>query len=83
MNYKKISENNWEINYIFWLGNDVLVVACVNKKRMRDETPEWAAYVGSVLSEQEWERVAKNGSKLPKKIAEAIFPFSKTHRWRA
>jgi len=34
-------------------------------------------------SEADWERILKSGDKLPKAVAEVLFPFSKTHRWRA
>jgi len=82
MNYKKISEDNFEENHILWLADEVLVVACVNKKLKGEEVAEWCAYIGAVKEEEEWEKVRKWGSKLPRKIAEILFPFSETHRWR-
>lgn len=39
--------------------------------------PDWAAYIGAVEGmnhELEWEKVAKEGNKLSKQIADAIFP---------
>jgi uncharacterized protein CbrC (UPF0167 family) len=53
------------------LHKQVLVVAKVGYAK------DWAAYCGSVAgfnTEVEWHDVADNGDKLPKAIAEALFP---------
>lgn len=82
MNYEKIHEDNWEENYILWLAHNVLVVANVNKKRKDESVAEWSAYIGAVKNKEEWEKVGESGDKLPRKVAEVLFPFSETHRWR-
>ena len=38
---------------------------------------DWAAYIGSVAGQNhsiEWENVMRNGAKLKREVAEAIFP---------
>jgi len=82
MSYKKINETLFEENYILWLANEVLVVASVNKKIQGENVQEWSAYIGAVKNESEWEKVKRYSSKLPRKVAEVLFPFSETHRWR-
>lgn len=82
MNYKKISEDNWEENYVLFLARNVLVVANVNKKLKSEEVAEWSAYIGCAKWKEEWGSIKEHGSKLPKSVADALFPFSKTHRWR-
>ena len=47
---------------------------------------DWAAYIGAVKGEdhlQEWPDVLRNGAKLKKEVAEAIFPRWVTkYTWR-
>ena len=46
---------------------------------------DWAAYIGAVLGknhEREAEEVAGRGSKLPKKVAELLFPNWASKDWR-
>ena len=82
MRYEKIHEDNFEENYILWLAHNVLIVANVNKKRKDESVAEWSAYIGAVADKGEWEKIRNHGSKLPRKVAEVLFPFSETHRWR-
>jgi hypothetical protein len=61
------------------LAKHVLVVA------VDDESGEWAAYIDAVKGrnhETESEEVARTGTKLPKEIAEILFPAWKNLRWR-
>lgn len=53
------------------LDRKVLAVA------LEGRGPDWAAYIGAVEGdnhELEWEKVARDGNKLNKQIAVAIFP---------
>jgi hypothetical protein len=46
---------------------------------------DWAAYIGSVQGDnfdEEWQKVAANGTKLRQEIAELMFPNWKTLDWR-
>lgn len=46
---------------------------------------DWSAYIGSVQGnkhEDEWQEVRDHGSKLPKEVAELLFPDFKNLRWR-
>lgn len=46
---------------------------------------DWAAYIGAVPGinhDEEWITVKEDGTKLPKTVAEAMFPEFKTLTWR-
>ena len=47
---------------------------------------DWSAYIGAVSSEnheREWEEVARSGSKLPRRVAEVLFPqWASRFEWR-
>lgn len=46
---------------------------------------DWAAYIGAVKGENheyEWRDVADSGSKLPRNVAEVLFPDFKDLEWR-
>jgi len=46
---------------------------------------DWAAYIGSVEGNNhhnEYRKVRDRGSKLPKEVAELLFPDFKKLRWR-
>ena len=46
---------------------------------------DWAAYIGAVRGENhnlEYREVAEHGSKLPKDVAEVLFPDFKDLTWR-
>ncbi|MHC4714959.1 MAG: hypothetical protein ACYTAN_17085 [Planctomycetota bacterium] len=60
------------------LSQKILVVAV-------QKYTEWVAYIGTIkTSSDEWPNIVVNGTKLNKKIAEAIFPdFAKKYKWRA
>jgi len=61
------------------LDSKVLVVA------VEGSIGDWAAYIGAVPGynfDEEWQRVAENGTKLPKSIAEILFPLFKDLKWR-
>jgi len=62
------------------LDRKVLAVA------IEGSVKDWAAYIGSVDGENhgmEAEEVRRSGSKLPREIAEYLFPyFAKRFRWR-
>lgn len=81
--YEKIKETHFEETYILFLAKHVLVVAAVNKKLPDERNVEWCAYIGTVKSKDNWENVRKWGEKLPRKVAEVLFPFSETHIWRS
>jgi len=63
------------------LSSRVLVVASVNT-----EVGDWAAYIDAVPGkshDKEYQEVGRTGSKLPKKVAEMLFPYEAEHyRWR-
>jgi hypothetical protein len=61
------------------LDKQVLAVA------VEGEVGDWSAYIGAVEGrnhEQEFEEVAKHGTKLHRKIAELLFPEWKKLVWR-
>ena len=47
---------------------------------------DWACYIGACPGnnhEKEWEEIRHHGSKLPREVAELLFPrFANTYRWR-
>lgn len=65
-----------------WIALDskVLVVASCQDGR------EWSAYIGAVEGKKhddEWYEVLRHGSKLPRRIAEILFPdFANEYIWR-
>ena len=61
------------------LGKNIIAVA------EEGECGDWAAYIGVVEGknyEKEWPDVRDNGSKLPREVAEVLFPDFNTLRWR-
>jgi len=61
------------------LDPHVLVVA------IEGSVGDWAAYIGAVRGknhEEEWRKVAEYGTKLPKSVAEILFPNFRSLRWR-
>jgi len=62
------------------LDRKVLAVA------VKGSVNDWAAYIGAVQGDnhqRECEEVARNGSKLPRKVAEILFPeFAEQFSWR-
>jgi len=65
------------------LDRNVLAVA--NVLTPPNMKPLWKAYIGAVPGknhDKEWELVAVCGAKLPKKIAQAIFPQFSEVEWR-
>jgi len=61
------------------LDRKVIVVAC------QDASGDWAAYIGAVEGknhEKEWREVKANGTKLPRKVAEILFPEFSHLVWR-
>lgn len=66
---------------IRWRNLDIKVIAVA----VEGEIGDWAAYIGAVPGdnhEREWKRVREHGSKLPKTVAEAMFPDFKDLKWR-
>jgi hypothetical protein len=64
-----------------WTPLDRRVIAVAVEGAVGD----WAAYIGAVEGnnyETEWQEVARNGSKLPKDVAEVLFPDFKDLAWR-
>jgi len=66
---------------ICWKALDrrVIVVA------VEGEVEDWAAYIGAVQGDrhsEEWQEVAEYGTKLPKNIAEILFPQFRNLEWR-
>ena len=65
-----------------WVVLDSRVIAVA----VEGEIGDWTAYIGAVEGrrhDQEWRKVAEYGTKLPKKVAEALFPdFAEQFRWR-
>jgi hypothetical protein len=62
------------------LAMDVLAVAVVDTFEYDDghTRVEWTAYCGAVPGqnhEEEWQNVRATGSKLPRDVAKAIFPW--------
>jgi len=78
------------IYYMYSFATKVLAVAKVNIFRNTDEsnvwkTRDWAAYIDAVPGEshqREMQEVARVGSKLPKTVAEIIFPDLPINKWR-
>jgi len=61
------------------LDKQVLVVA------VEGGIGDWACYIGAVAGknhEREFMEVAKHGTKLPRQIAELLFPEWERYRWR-
>ena len=60
------------------LAKDVLAVA------KEGVVGDWAAYIGAVQHgcDEDMEMIASLGEKLPRKVAEAIFPSWKSLEWR-
>jgi len=57
---------------IRWIALDTEVIAVAVEGSVKD----WAAYIGAVKGnnhDEEWLGVYENGSKLPQKVAEALF----------
>jgi len=66
------------IRYIA-LSNKVIAVA------VEGEVGDWSAYIDAVKGNNHFEEfkcVAENGSKLPKEVAEILFPEFKMFKWR-
>jgi hypothetical protein len=65
-----------------WVALDQKVIAVA----VEGEVGDWTAYIGAVEGKnhyEEWRQVAKHGSTLPRKVAEAIFPdFAEQFTWR-
>jgi len=64
-----------------WIALDskVIVVA------VEGEVEDWAAYIGAVSGNNhagEWREVARNGTKIDRRIAEILFPDFKHFKWR-
>lgn len=60
---------------------DMRVIAVAVEGEVRD----WSAYIGAVRGdnhENEWQEVARKGTKLPKEVAELLFPDFKNLTWR-
>jgi len=73
-----MSKQTRKIRYIA-LDSKVLVVA------KEGGIGDWAAYIGAVPGLNhtfEWQRVRDNGTKLPQKVAEILFPDFKDLNWR-
>jgi hypothetical protein len=67
---------------IRWIALDRRVLAVA----VEGEVGDWAAYIGAVKGENhelEWRKVAEEGTKLPRRVAEILFPdFAEQFRWR-
>jgi len=64
-----------------WIALDCRVIAVAVEGHAED----WAAYIGAVPGESpehEWQEVAQNGSKLPQRVAEVLFPEFKHLAYR-
>jgi hypothetical protein len=65
-----------------WVPLDSKVIAVA----VEGEVGDWSAYIGAVKGknhDEEWHKVLKYGTKLPRKVAEALFPdFAEQFRWR-
>lgn len=76
----KMSENRKRQRSVIALDNHVLVVA------IEGYANDWAAYIGAVKGEnyeEEWCEVAEHGTKLPRTVAELLFPsFAEYLSWR-
>ena len=63
-------------------NRDVMAVASVNIR-----VGDWAAYIGAVAGKKhdiEWIEVRNQGTKLPRVVAEAMFPHeAASYEWRA
>ena len=61
------------------LDSKVIVVAA------EGYADDWSCYIGAVEGkkhEEEWHTVKKHGTKLPKEVAEILFPAFKHLEWR-
>jgi len=70
-----------ESKMIDWKTLDQHVIAVAVEGAIGD----WAAYIGAVPGKRhstEWQDVLTNGSKLPRKVAEILFPEFKHLLWR-
>ena len=64
-----------------WMALDSRVIAVAVEGGIGD----WAAYIGAVEGKnhnEEWEEVARRGTKLPREVAERLFPDFKHLIWR-
>ena len=63
------------------LDSKVIAVASATKA-----VGDWSAYIGAVPGrnhQEEWEKVAEEGSKLPYEVARVLFPsFDRAYTWR-
>jgi len=67
------------------LASKVLVVAVINLKEDRTIF-DWTAYIDAVpgiAHTEEYIAVAKFGSKLPRQVAQILFPNLSINKWRA
>jgi hypothetical protein len=66
-----------------WRVLDTRVIAVASQGGRGDD---WAAYIGAVKGDnhaEEWKDVLDHGTKLPREVAEAIFPhWAKNYTWR-
>ena len=69
-----------KLTWVQALDRKVLVVA------LEGEVNDWSAYIGAVEGNnhsQEWQEVARTGTKLDREIAEILFPYFKQNfKWR-
>lgn len=66
---------------VLWksLAMRVIVVA------VEGEVKDWAAYIDAVAGDnhiREWQEVRRRGTKLPREVAEILFPKFKHLEWR-
>ena len=64
-----------------WIALDSRVIAVAVEGGIGD----WSAYIGAVEGrnhDEEWEEVARHGTKLPREVAELLFPDFKHLVWR-
>jgi hypothetical protein len=79
---RELSESKREVGKVEWkaLDSRVIVVA------VEGGVGDWSCYVGAVAGknhEIEFMEVAKHGSKLPRRIAELLFPeWKERFAWR-
>jgi len=66
---------------VAWKPLDKKVIAVAVEGGIGD----WSAYIGAVEGknhEEEWEEVKRNGTKLPRQVAEVLFPEFTHLSWR-
>jgi hypothetical protein len=76
-----ISNQVIEMEKVEWRALDRRVLAVAVEGLAND----WAAYIGAVPGRnhsREWRKVAETGTKLPRAVAEVLFPDFKDLRWR-